>query len=76
MPKVWTRHPNLLMRAVAAIPDPKPRRIQRTVGLMLLCIILIDAIVVFALTGDAKLAALVVMLIAPALLFRRIIPMS
>ena len=67
---------NLLMRAAAAIPDPKPHRVQRTVGLMLLCIILIDAIVVFGLTGDAKLAALVVMLIAPAMLLRRFIPMS
>ena len=67
---------NLLMRAAAAIPDPKPHRVQRTVGLMLLYIILIDAIVVFGLTGDAKLAALVVMLMAPAMLLRRVIPMS
>ena len=67
---------NLLMRATAAIADPKPHRVQRTVGLMLLSIILIDAIVVSGLTGDAGLAATVVLLVAPAMLLRRIIPMS
>jgi hypothetical protein len=67
---------NLLMRAAAAIPSGSPRRIQKTVGLMLLCIIFLDAIMVFAMTADAKLAALVIMLVAPASLLRRIIPMS
>lgn len=67
---------NLLMRAAAAIPSGSPRRIQKTVGLMLLCIIFLDAIMVFAITADAKLAALVIMLVAPASLLRRLIPMS
>jgi hypothetical protein len=67
---------NLLMRAAAAIPSGSPRRIQKTVGLMLLCIIFLDAIMVFAMTADAKLAALVIMLVAPASLLRRLIPMS
>lgn len=67
---------NLLMRAAAALPSGSPRRIQRTVGLMLLCIIFLDAIVVFAMTADARLAALVIMLVAPASLIRRLIPMS
>lgn len=67
---------NLLMRAAAAIPSGSARRIQKTVGLMLLCIIFLDAIMVFAMTADAKLAALVIMLVAPASLLRRIIPMS
>lgn len=67
---------NLLMRAAAVIPSPQPRRIQKTVGLMLLCIIFLDAIMVFAMTADAKLAALVIMLVAPASLLRRAIPMS
>lgn len=67
---------NLLMRAAAAIPSGSPRRIQKTVGLMLLCIIFLDAIMVFAITADAKLAALVIMLVAPASLLRRMIPMS
>jgi 4-hydroxybenzoate polyprenyltransferase len=67
---------NLLMRSAAAIPSGSPRRVQKTVGLMLLCIIFLDAIMVFAMTADAKLAALVIMLIAPASLLRRLIPMS
>jgi len=67
---------NLLMRAAAVLPSPQPRRIQQTVGLMLLCIIFLDAIMVFAMTADAKLAALVIMLVAPASLLRRVIPMS
>lgn len=67
---------NLLMRAAAAVPSGSPRRIQQTVGLMLLCIIFLDAIMVFAMTADAKLAALVIMLVAPASLLRRVIPMS
>jgi len=67
---------NLLMRAAAVIPSPQPGRIQKTVGLMLLGIIFLDAIMVFAMTADAKLAALVIMLVAPASLLRRVIPMS
>lgn len=67
---------NLLMRAAAVIPNPQPGRIQQTVGLMLLYIIFLDAIVVFAITGDAKLAGLVVILVVPASLIRRVIPMS
>lgn len=67
---------NLLMRAAAVVPSPQPRRIQQTVGLMLLSIIFLDAIMVFAITSDAKLAALVIMLVAPASLLRRVIPMS
>jgi 4-hydroxybenzoate polyprenyltransferase len=67
---------NLLMRAAAAVSQPEPKRIQRTVGLMLLCIIFLDAIVVFSLTADAKLSALVIMLVAPASLLRRVVPMS
>jgi len=69
---------NLLMRAAAAVvPSPQPQRIQKIVGLLLLlCIIFLDAIMVFAMTGDAKLAARVIMLVAPASLLRRVIPMS
>ena len=67
---------NILMRAAIVIGNPQPVRIQRTVGLMLLCIIFLDAFMVFGLTGNAKNAVLVVMLIAPASLVRRFIPMS
>ena len=69
---------NLLMRAAAAVvPSPQPQRIQKIVGLLLLlCIIFLDAIMVFAMTADAKLVARVIMLVAPASLLRRVIPMS
>lgn len=67
---------NLLMRAAAVLPSPHPKKIQKTVGLMLLCIIFLDAIMVFAMTADAKLSVVVIMLIAPATLLRRFIPMS
>ena len=70
---------NLLMRAAAAVvPSPQPQRIQKIVGLLLLllCIIFLDAIMVFAMTADAKLAVLIIMLVAPASLLRRVIPMS
>ena len=67
---------NILMRAAIVIGNPQPVRIQRTVGLMLLCIIFLDALMVFGLTGDVKHAVLVIMLIAPASLVRRFIPMS
>ncbi len=67
---------NILLRAAIVVGNPQPARIQRTVGLMLLCIIFLDALMVFGLTGDVKHAVLVVMLIAPASLVRRFIPMS
>lgn len=67
---------NILMRAAIVVGNPQPVRIQRTVGLMLLCIIFLDAFMVFGLTGDVKNAVLVIMLIAPASLVRRFIPMS
>jgi UbiA prenyltransferase family len=67
---------NLLMRGARAVTCPGPAIVQRTVGLMLLCIILRDAIVVFGMTGEAKLAAAVVMLIPPAILLRKFIPMT
>ncbi len=69
---------NILMRSAALVlvPNRGPARIQRTVGLMLLCIIILDALMVFGLTGNAQNAVLVIILIAPASLVRRFIPMS
>ncbi len=67
---------NILMRSAMVLVDPQPGRVQRTVGLFLLCIIILDALMVFGLTGDPKSAVLVVMLIAPASLIRRVVPMS
>jgi 4-hydroxybenzoate polyprenyltransferase len=67
---------NLTMRLSAAITNPVPARIQPTIGLLLLAIILIDALTVFALTGDSRLAAAVVALLVPASLLKRLIPMT
>ncbi len=54
---------------------PQPQHIQKTVGL-LLYIIFLDAIMVFAMTADGKLAALIIMLVPAASLLRRVVPMS
>lgn len=67
---------NVLLRAATVVINPQPAKIQRTVGLMLLCIIFLDALTVFGLTGDVKHAVLIIMLVAPASLVRRFIPMS
>jgi len=67
---------NILMRSAVVVMKPAPASIQRTVGLMLLCIIFLDALIVFGLTGNAQKAVLVIVLIAPASLVRRFIPMS
>lgn len=67
---------NLTMRASAAVSQLSPRLIQRTVGLMLLSLIFLDAILTFAMTGDAALALIIMALILPASLLRRVVPMS
>jgi len=67
---------NLSMRAAAAITRNTPRLLQQTVGLMLLCLIFLDGILVFSLTGSADRALTIILLIAPAVLLKRVIPMS
>ena len=67
---------NLTMRAAAAITRNIPRLLQQTVGLMLLCLIFLDGILVFALTGSADRALTIILLVAPAVLLKRVIPMS
>lgn len=67
---------NILMRVAAVISKPSPRLVQKTVGLMLLSIIFLDAIIVFALTGNSRLAVVTIALVAPASLLKRFIPMS
>ena len=67
---------NLAMRATKAITHPHPVLVQKTVGLMLLSLIFLDAIMVFSVSGDAKLAAIVIALVGPAILLRKVIPMS
>lgn len=67
---------HLLLRAALAVQDPKPRNVQRMVGLFLLTVIFIDAVSAFAWTGDSQKATVIVMLVLPARLLRRVIPMT
>lgn len=67
---------NLTARAAAVVTRPQPGRIQKTVGLMLMSLIFLDANLTFGLTGDARLSVVIIMLVAPATVLRRFIPMS
>lgn len=65
-----------VVRGVAAIKDGTPVVLQRTVGKFLLWIIVIDAVIVYTVTGSFVLEAVVLSLILPTVLLRRFIPMS
>ncbi|MFM7056497.1 MAG: UbiA family prenyltransferase [Planctomycetota bacterium] len=67
---------NLSMRAASAITAARPKLLQQTVGLMLISLIFRDAMLVFAVTGNAQLALLTISLLIPASLLKRIIPLS
>lgn len=67
---------NVVLRGAGAIQDRQPRIIQKTVGFMLLSIILLDAAMVFAASGRAAPAALIAVLVIPATLMKRVIPLS
>ncbi|MCA9034485.1 MAG: UbiA family prenyltransferase [Planctomycetaceae bacterium] len=67
---------NLTIRCVTAVRSGQPRLVQKSVGVLLLNIIFLDATVVFAATGDARLASLIVALVIPATLMKRFIPLS
>lgn len=67
---------NVLLRGISATRSGVPRLIQKTVGLLLLSIIFLDATMTFCITGDGALASLVVILVLPARMLKRFIPMS
>ena len=67
---------NLTIRCGLAIGSGQPRLVQKTVGVMLLNIIFVDATMVFAATGSSALASLIVALVIPASLMKRFIPLS
>ncbi|HIE96972.1 MAG: UbiA family prenyltransferase [Fuerstiella sp.] len=67
---------NVGLRCVRAIQVNQSMLLQKTVGFMLLNIIFIDAAMVFCMTGSGRLASLVVILVIPATLMKRVIPMS
>lgn len=67
---------NILRRAGTAIKVNQPRLLQKTVGFMLLNILFLDAAMVFFATGSPQKAASVVILVIPALLLKKWIPLS
>lgn len=67
---------NILRRTSAAIRGQQPVALQKAVGFMLLNIIFIDAAMTFCYTGSATASATIITLILPAMLLKRIIPMS
>lgn len=67
---------NITVRCLTAIDANRSVLLQKTVGFMLLHIIFIDAAMTFCFTGSGRLATLVVILVIPATLMKRFIPMS
>ena len=67
---------NVGIRGAAAIRANQPRILQKTVGFMLLNVIFIDAAMTFCVTGSGRIAAAVVILVIPATLLKRVVPMS
>lgn len=67
---------NVSFRCVRAIQSNQPVILQKTVGFMLLNIIFMDAAMTFCVTGSARLAALIVILVVPATLMKRVLPLS
>lgn len=67
---------NLTVRGVSVAGNPQPMLVQKTVGLMLLSIIFLDTATILGLTGNARLATLCLMLVIPATLLKRLIPLS
>lgn len=65
-----------IVRGIAAIRSRQSSRLQRTVGKMLLWIIVLDGVSVFAVTGNVILETAVLSLALPATLLRTRIPMS
>ncbi|MDG2128101.1 MAG: UbiA family prenyltransferase [Fuerstiella sp.] len=67
---------NVGLRCGQAIQVNQSRLLQKTVGFMLLNIIFVDAAMVFCTTGSGRMASLVVIMVIPATLMKRVIPMS
>ena len=64
------------IRLTAAILAPSPQRVQHAVRTLLLSIIVIDATLVLFLTGSISYAAIVVVLVIPALVLERWMAMT
>lgn len=67
---------NILRRVILAVRSTHPAALPKTVGYMLLQIIFLDAAFTFALTGNARFTACILILTFPATALKRVIPMS
>ncbi len=67
---------NVSFRAVSAIADPAPQRVQPMIKLMLLSYVMLCATLVYWHTGDGQLALITACLVVPALLLGKLIPMT
>ena len=63
-------------RLVGAVMDPRPERVQPAVGVLLLSLIMLDATLALAKTGQTGPALLIASLLVPAVLLRRWLPMT
>ena len=67
---------NIVRASVRAISSGESIRLQKHVGFMLLNIIFIDAAMTFCVTGSSSFAFLIVACVVPAILLKKIIPLS
>lgn len=67
---------NILLRVSVAIRARQSRLLQKTVGFMLLNIIFFDAAMTFCLTGSGQLACCILILVIPATLLKKVLPLS
>lgn len=67
---------NILYRTRNAVKAQQSRLLQKTVGFMLLNIIFFDAAMTFCLTGSSQLAACILILVIPASLLKKVLPLS
>lgn len=67
---------NVSLRALSAVADPTPERVQPIIKLMLLSYVMLCATMVYWHTGDGQLALITACLVIPALLLGKIIPMT
>jgi 4-hydroxybenzoate polyprenyltransferase len=67
---------NVTLRALSAIGDPSPERVQPLIPLMLLSYVMLCATLVYWHTGNGQYALATACLVIPALLLKRLIPMT
>ncbi len=63
-------------RLLAALRDPQPARVQAGIRLLLLSLVMLDATLAMAKTGQTDPALVIASLLIPALVLRRWIPMT